>query len=76
MEGFYRRTRLEPPAFDDFWLSDTPRVVASSTGDNRNRRMVTWVLFGDQQTRNRFLFWIPHLDHEVPLVREKLARRI
>jgi endonuclease/exonuclease/phosphatase family metal-dependent hydrolase len=31
MAVFFRKSRLEPLAFDHFWLSDTPEVTASNT---------------------------------------------
>src|SRR5262245_55133623 len=37
MAVFYRPARLEPMAFDHFWLSETPSVVGSSTWGNSNR---------------------------------------
>lgn len=76
MAVFYRQTRLEPLAFEHFWLSDTPELIGSSTWGNRNRRMVTWVLFRDRDTGQRFYVWNTHLDHEVPLAREKGAQLI
>ena len=76
MAIFYRRDRLEPLEYDHFWLSDTPEVVASSTWGNGVRRMVTWVRFRDRNTGREFYFWNTHLDHEVPLAREKAAELI
>lgn len=54
MAVFYRKARLEPLAYDHFWLSDTPEVMGSSTWGNSNRRMVTWVKFRDRQTGGEF----------------------
>jgi endonuclease/exonuclease/phosphatase family metal-dependent hydrolase len=76
MAVFYRKRRFEPRAFDHFWLSDTPEVIASTTWGNRNRRMVTWVRFYDRQTGREFYFWNTHLDHEVQAAREKSAELI
>jgi endonuclease/exonuclease/phosphatase family metal-dependent hydrolase len=76
MAVFYRRSRLEPMAFDHFWLSDTPDRIGSATWGNRNRRMVTWVQFLDRTTGQRFYFWNTHLDHEVQAAREKGAALI
>jgi endonuclease/exonuclease/phosphatase family metal-dependent hydrolase len=76
MAVFYRRQRFEPLAYDHFWLSDTPEVIASSTWGNSNRRMVTWVRFKDQQTGREFYFWNTHLDHALQPAREKGAELI
>jgi endonuclease/exonuclease/phosphatase family metal-dependent hydrolase len=73
MAVFYRTARLEPVAFDHFWLSDTPEVVGSSTWGNSNKRMVTWVQFRDRQTRQQFCFVNTHFDHEIQLARERSA---
>jgi endonuclease/exonuclease/phosphatase family metal-dependent hydrolase len=76
MAIFYRRARLEPMAFDHFWLSDTPEVIASSTWGNSNRRMVTWVRFLDRHTRREFFLFNTHFDHEIQPAREKAAELI
>lgn len=73
MAVFYRKDRLEPREFDHFWLSDTPRVVGSSTWGNTVRRMVTWVRFRDRRTGQEFFFWNTHFDHQVQAAREKSA---
>jgi endonuclease/exonuclease/phosphatase family metal-dependent hydrolase len=76
MAVFYRKARLEPLAFDHFWLSDTPEVIASSTWGNTCRRMVTWVRFLDRQTKREFFLWNTHFDHEVQAAREKSAELV
>ena len=76
MAVFYRKARLEPLAYDHFWLSDTPEVIASSTWGNTCRRMVTWVKFLDRQTKQEFLLWNTHFDHEVQVAREKAAKLV
>ncbi len=73
MAVFYRKARLEPLAYDHFWLSDTPEVIASSTWGNRNRRMVTWVKFLDRQTKQEFFLWNTHFDDQIQAAREKAA---
>ncbi len=73
MAVFYRRERLEPVAFDHFWLSDTPEVMGSATWGNSNRRMVTWVRFRERVTGREFYFWNTHLDHEIEIARQKAA---
>ena len=76
MAIFYRRAQLEPIAFDHFWLSDTPEVIASVTWDHNCRRMVTWVRFRDRQSGAEFYFWNTHLDHESEPARHKGAALI
>lgn len=76
MAVFYRKERFEPLAFDHFWLSDTPEVIASSTWGNSNRRMVTWVKFLDRRTKREFYFWNTHFDHQVQIARVKSAKLV
>jgi len=76
MAVFYRKARLEPLAFDHFWLSDTPEVIASSTWGTRHRRMVTWVKFLDRQTKQEFFLWNTHFDNDNQAAREKSAKLV
>jgi endonuclease/exonuclease/phosphatase family metal-dependent hydrolase len=76
MAVFYRKGRLEPVAYDHFWLSDTPEVIGSTTWGNTNRRMVTWVRFRDLADGREFYFWNTHLDHQIQAAREKAAALI
>jgi endonuclease/exonuclease/phosphatase family metal-dependent hydrolase len=76
MAVFYRKSRLEPLAFDHFWLSDTPDVIGSTTWGNQNRRMVTWVKFRDRITGNEFHLFNTHFDHEIQLAREQSAKLV
>ena len=76
MAVFYRKSRLEPLAFDHFWLSDTPDVMGSTTWSNRNRRMVTSVRFRDRMAGNEFLLFNTHFDHEIQMAREKSAHLV
>lgn len=64
MAVFYRRDRLEPLAYDHFWLSDTPAVIGSRTWGNDYPRMVTWVRFRDRRTARELYVVNTHLDHE------------
>jgi endonuclease/exonuclease/phosphatase family metal-dependent hydrolase len=76
MAIFYKKVRLEPLAFDHFWLSDTPTVIGSSTWGNSNKRMVTWVRFRDRDTGHEFYHFNTHLDHQIQLARERGAELI
>lgn len=73
---FYRTARLEPLAFDHFWLSDTPEVVGSKSWGNRCVRMATWATFRDLHSGHEFAFWNTHLDHELQTARERGAALI
>ena len=76
MAVFYRTARLEPLAFDHFWLSDTPEVIGSKTWGPKLARMVTWVQFRDRQTKQEFFFVNTHFDHQVQAAREKSAQLV
>ncbi len=76
MAVFYRKARLEPLAFDHFWLSDTPDVIGSTTWGNSNRRMVTWIKFRDRATSDEFFLFNTHFDHQIQLAREKSAELV
>lgn len=76
MAVFYRKARLEPLAFDHFWLSDTPDVIGSTTWGNSNRRMVTWIKFRDRATSGEFFLFNTHFDHQIQLAREKSAELV
>lgn len=73
---FYRTARLEPLAFDHFWLSDTAATMGSATWGNNYARMVTWVRFRDRRTGREFYCWNTHFDHEAQLAREQSAALI
>jgi endonuclease/exonuclease/phosphatase family metal-dependent hydrolase len=76
MAIFFDTRRLEPLAYDHFWLSDTPDVVASNTWGNDSVRMVTWVRFHDRHTGREFVAVNTHLDDESPYSRERAAELI
>jgi endonuclease/exonuclease/phosphatase family metal-dependent hydrolase len=76
MAVFYRTERLQPLAFDHYWLSDTPEVIGSRTWGNTNHRMVTWVRFRDLSTQREFYLINTHFDHQVQLARERSARLV
>lgn len=62
MAVLYRKSRLEPLAFDHFWLSDTPETIGSKSWGNPPPRMVTWVRFLDRKARREFYFFTTHID--------------
>jgi endonuclease/exonuclease/phosphatase family metal-dependent hydrolase len=73
---FFDTNRLEPVAYDHFWLSDTPNVVGSDTWGNDSVRMVTWVRFHDKLTGRDFVDLNTHLDDESGYSRERAAALI
>jgi endonuclease/exonuclease/phosphatase family metal-dependent hydrolase len=73
MAIFYRLDRLEPLAFDHFWLSDAPETIGSTTWGNTNVRMVTWARFLDQHTGQEFYYVNTHFDHHYPGARVNSA---
>ena len=76
MAVFYRKDRLEPLEYDNYWLSDTPGIAGSKTWGNNYPRMVTWVRFRDRLRGGEFLFVNTHFDHEVQHSRERSAALI
>jgi endonuclease/exonuclease/phosphatase family metal-dependent hydrolase len=76
MSIFYLKTRFEPLEFDHFWLSDTPNLIASTNWGNTNRRMTTWVRLRDRVGAHEFYVFNTHLDHALPIAREKGAALI
>jgi endonuclease/exonuclease/phosphatase family metal-dependent hydrolase len=76
MAVFFRKSRLEPLAFDHFWLSDTPNVIGSTTWGNSNRRMLTWIRFHDRATGGEFFLLNTHFDHQIQVAREKSAELV
>ena len=75
MAVFYRKSRLEPVAFDHFWLSDTPDAIGSRTWGSIPPRMVTWVRLFERQTKREFYFVTTHVDGN-KRAQEKSARLI
>lgn len=73
---FYNQNRFSPIEYNHFWLSDTPNVVASKSWGNNLPRMVTWVKFLDNKTKQQFYFINTHLDHASEEAREKSAALI
>ena len=73
---FYRRERLEPLAFDHFWLSDTPETIGSRSFGNRVVRMATWVRFRDRRSDRELVVLNTHLDHQSAESRARSAELV
>ncbi|MFC3300667.1 endonuclease/exonuclease/phosphatase family protein [Arthrobacter agilis] len=61
---FYDSRRLQLVEWDQFWLSDTPKLIGSSTWGNGVPRIVTWGRFRDTTTEQELLLVNTHFDHE------------
>ncbi|WDF33181.1 endonuclease/exonuclease/phosphatase family protein [Arthrobacter agilis] len=61
---FYDSRRLQLIEWDQFWLSDTPKLIGSSTWGNGVPRIVTWGRFRDTTTEQELLLVNTHFDHE------------
>ncbi|MEU0036275.1 endonuclease/exonuclease/phosphatase family protein [Streptomyces sp. NPDC006333] len=74
---FYDTGRLAPAAYDHFWLSDTPEVIASNTWGGSHIRMVTWVRFRDLHAGGREFYVLnTHLDSGSQYARVRAAALI
>ena len=76
MAVYYDSRRLEPVAFDHFWLSDTPNVVASTSWGNETARMVTWVRFADRRTGAELVVLNTHFDDQSDNARLRSAQLV
>jgi len=61
---FVRHDRFQVEAFDQFWLSETPRLIGSPALHARAPRVVTWARLRDRKQDQRFSFVNTHLDFE------------
>ncbi|MEU4606372.1 endonuclease/exonuclease/phosphatase family protein [Kribbella sp. NPDC023972] len=70
---FFDKRRLQPLAYDHYWLSDTPEVIGSKTWGGCCPRMVTWVRFKDKATSKEFYAINTHLEAFDATTRSKSA---
>ncbi|MFD6136182.1 endonuclease/exonuclease/phosphatase family protein [Isoptericola sp. NPDC060257] len=68
----YDARRLSLLWWDQFWLSDTPRL-AGSTWDHVYPRVVTWARFRDERTGADLVHVNSHFDHESEPARVRSA---
>jgi endonuclease/exonuclease/phosphatase family metal-dependent hydrolase len=74
---FYDTWRLQPIAYDHFWLSDSPELIGSTTWGNSVVRMATWVRFVDLSDGGKeFYVLSTHLDRHVQVARVKSVELI
>ncbi|MBN1851294.1 MAG: endonuclease/exonuclease/phosphatase family protein [Pirellulales bacterium] len=76
----YRSDRFDVTGSGNFWLSDTPEVVASTSWGNVIPRICTWGRFVHKSSGKAFYMFNAHLDHQSQPSREKsvvlITRRI
>lgn len=73
---FYDAERLRLLWWDQYWLSDTPRVIASRTWGNSITRIVTWARFRDAVTGREFVHVNSHFDHASKNARVRSAETV
>lgn len=75
--GIYCDTRrLEVLDWDQLWLSDTPRVIGSTSWGNVNPRIVTWARLRDRRQGTEFVHINTHFDHRPENARSKSAAAV
>lgn len=73
---FYDASRLRLIEWDQFWLSDTPKLIGSSTWGNGVPRIATWARFEDRAVGREILVVNTHLDHESEYSRNRGASAV
>jgi endonuclease/exonuclease/phosphatase family metal-dependent hydrolase len=68
--------RFELVGWDQFWLSDTPRVIGSTTWGNTGPRGATWVRLRDRESGDELIHLNTHLDHVITQAKAHGARLI
>jgi endonuclease/exonuclease/phosphatase family metal-dependent hydrolase len=72
----YRTDRFSVAAAGTFWLSDTPRAVASASFGNTIPRICTWARLIDKDSGEGIYVLNAHLDHRSEPSRTRSARLI
>jgi endonuclease/exonuclease/phosphatase family metal-dependent hydrolase len=73
---FYDARRLQLIEWDQFWLSDTPKLIGSSSWGNGVTRIATWGRFLDTATGGELLLVNTHFDHESDNARIRSAAAV
>ncbi len=73
---FYRKDRYEVLDSGTFWLSKTPKVVASKDWDAAITRIATWAKFKEIETGKEIMFVNTHFDHVGEISRQESAKVI
>lgn len=71
---FYDAERLELLSWDQFWLSDTPEVIGSTTWGHTVTRIVVRAVLRDLATHRELTVLNTHFDHESEIARRRSAR--
>src|SRR5699024_67486 len=68
---FYKKERFTLVEHGQFWLSETPEVVGSSSWNSAYPRICTWGKFSHVEDSNQtFFIFNTHLDHEGQFARD------
>lgn len=70
---YYDPERIAVAEWDQFWLSDTPKVIGSATWGNTVTRIVTWARLRDLARKIDFFMINTHFDHQSEPARVKSA---
>lgn len=73
---FYKKSRINCLKNGQFWLSETPDVVASKGWDAALCRICTWGYFEDKSSKWRFWAFNLHMDHIGVKARSESAKLI
>lgn len=60
---FVRRDRFELLSWDQFWLSEEPRLIGSRSWGSACPRIAVWALVRDRRDGSELLLAVTHLDH-------------
>jgi endonuclease/exonuclease/phosphatase family metal-dependent hydrolase len=70
---FYKYEIFNVEKTGHFWLSENPQEPGSKGWDAACERIVTWAIFKEIKTGNRFVFFNTHFDHIGELARNESA---
>ena len=73
---FFDTQRLELLTWNQFWLSDRPREIGSTTWGNAGPRAAVWARFRDRATGQELVHLNTHLDHVITQAKVKGAQLI
>lgn len=73
---FYDAERFEMLSWDQFWLSETPEVIGSTTWGHTVTRIVVRAQLRDLATGREFTVLNTHFDHESETARRRSARAL
>jgi endonuclease/exonuclease/phosphatase family metal-dependent hydrolase len=71
---FYDTARLQWLNGATFWLAENPERIGAKGWDAAITRIVTWCLFKDKKSGNRFYAFNTHFDHMGKMARAESAR--